>query len=99
MPAYTTMAIGMSKKSQPMTVTPRCLLCMVVLRCGLLVNVGANAAPDRAARTLQIPIEPDSRGFADQMILRDEAPDTAVLAVVAIVAHHEVLAGRHFNDA
>ncbi len=37
--------------------------------------------------------EVDDEGFADDGFARDEAPVAAVLAVVAIVAHDEVVAG------
>src|SRR6476469_2335514 len=39
-------------------------------------------------------VQPDQEGLAAQVGLRQEAPVSAVLAVVAIVAHHEIVAGR-----
>src|SRR5215470_3060458 len=49
---------------------------------------GANAA-DIAK------IHPDEERTPDDVLLRDEAPKPAVLAVIAIVAHHEIVPGRH----
>src|SRR5690242_5484426 len=55
---------------------------------------------DRAADALEcqrrdvVPVEPDEEGLASQVVVRDESPIPAVVAVVPVVAHHEVLAGR-----
>src|SRR5215212_6848067 len=51
--------------------------------------------PHWSARAFPGPIEPDSRRFADYMPFRHEAPLAAVRAVVAVVADHEIHAGRH----
>src|SRR5476649_703071 len=40
-------------------------------------------------------IKPDKKSLADNVRLGHEAPDTAVAAVVPVVAHHEVMAGRN----
>ncbi|SRN47895.1 Uncharacterised protein [Shigella flexneri] len=42
-----------------------------------------------------IEAHPDSRGPTDQIRFRHKAPVTAVRAVVAVVAHHEVLSRRN----
>src|SRR3989442_11156900 len=42
-----------------------------------------------------VPVEPDEKRPAPDMIVRNESPVTAVIAVVAIVAHHQVVARRH----
>src|SRR5579872_1804808 len=96
MPAYTHRAVGSSRKIQPMSVTPVCLERIAFLRESF--DRGADAAPVRTACALEIPIEPDSRRLADQIVLGHEAPDTPVLAVVAIVAHHQVHAGGYVLD-
>jgi len=55
----------------------------------------ADAAPDRGVG--QVPVEPDDHGLADHEVLGDEADlgKAAVAAVVAVIAHEEVVAGRH----
>src|SRR5262245_9293894 len=40
-------------------------------------------------------VEPDEERPADDVLVGDEAPDPAVARVVAVVAHHEVVARRH----
>ena len=44
---------------------------------------------------VQVEVEPDPAGTADQVGFRHEAPDPAVRAVVAIIADHQVVASRH----
>src|SRR5262249_43268954 len=44
---------------------------------------------------VEIDVQPDEEGPAHQVPLRDEAPVTAVPAVVTVVAHHEIAALRH----
>src|SRR3954470_20124083 len=56
---------------------------------------GADAAPGRSPGSFQVPIEPDSCRLADQVVLGHEAPDTPVLTVVPVVAHHEITSGRN----
>src|SRR6185437_8324773 len=53
---------------------------------------GADAVPVRQA-------EPDEERLAGQVLFRDEAPEAAVGAVVAIVAHREVITLRHLPFA
>src|ERR1700719_2797406 len=60
-----------------------------------LLDCGADPAPRGAAGALRIPVEPDPGRLADQVCLGYEAPDPAVLAVVTIVAHHQILSGRN----
>src|SRR3569833_2086219 len=52
----------------------------------------ADPAPGDAARC---PVHPDHEGLAHQIALGLKAPGTAVVAVVAVVAHGEVTALRH----
>src|SRR5215471_16986515 len=40
---------------------------------------------------------PDEEGFAFDVPIRHESPEAAVVAVVAIVAHHEHRVGRNLN--
>src|ERR1700746_1074769 len=58
----------------------------------------ADAAPHGASRAPQVPIEPDSGRLADQILLRDITPGAAILAVVAIVSHHQIVTRRHVAD-
>ena len=45
----------------------------------------------------QLPVEPDAHGLADDVVGRHvtDLRETAVAAVVAVVAHEEVVTGRH----
>src|SRR5688572_21068302 len=54
-----------------------------------------NAVAD--SRTIDAPIEvhPDQERLAAQVLLRQEAPVSAVLAIITIVAHHEIVTRRH----
>src|SRR5690554_40775 len=63
-----------------------------------LVYDGSQSGKIHSA-VLAIPVHPDQEGLAHQMVFRHEVPVAAVLAVVAIVAHHEVVAFRHRPDA
>src|SRR6266851_4858527 len=65
------------------------------LRPGGSLYCGAESAPHRATGAFEVPIEPDSRRFADQVVLGHEAPDPTILTVVPVVAHHEVASGRN----
>src|SRR5512141_1189764 len=51
-------------------------------------------ALERKGRDI-VPVEPDEEGPAADMVVRHEAPIPAVVAVVAVVAHHEVMTGWH----
>src|SRR5690606_849476 len=42
-----------------------------------------------------IPMHPDGKCLADNILFRNRTPDPAVTAVVAVVAHHEVMARWH----
>src|ERR1700730_8328089 len=73
--------------TKPMRVRPRCR--WRVLICCL-------PSPDRAADPLErqtadvIPVEPDEKRFAANVIIRHETPVAAVVAVVAVITHHEI---------
>src|SRR5258705_14026037 len=41
-----------------------------------------------------VPVEPDEERASTQVIVRHESPIPAVVAAVAIIAHHEITAGR-----
>src|SRR2546423_7517889 len=61
-------------------------------------NGGADAAPHGTAGAAQISIEPDPGRPADQVLLGHIAPAATVVAVVAIVAHHQIMPRRHVAD-
>src|SRR5450759_4936756 len=62
----------------------------------LLYSFSAPGLFNRHPYAVQIrEIQPDEKGLADDLVVRNESPITAVTAVVAIVAHHEVLPCRH----
>src|ERR1700736_3705166 len=62
---------------------------------GWLADRHPNAPQPRPARNL--PVHPDPDGVPDQVVLRHESDvgEAAVLAVVAVVTHEEIVAGRH----
>src|SRR5277367_6318360 len=90
----------MSRITQPIAVTPRWCLRIDPLSRALeaavasLLYGGADPAPRRSAGALRIPVEPDTGRLTDQVRLGHEAPDPAILAVVAIVTHHQILSRR-----
>src|ERR1700732_1207654 len=66
---------------------------------GTLLNRIPHPPPERSVTSIKI--KPDSHRLADQILLRDEprridiVEPPAVLAVVAVVAHEEIMARRH----
>src|SRR3989344_7286937 len=75
-------------------------ICMVSSSWLNLVNGDADAVPDDtlpepAFRRHRIPAEPDQECPADQVFVRHETPVTAVVALVAVIAHDEILPRRH----
>src|SRR5215813_3977363 len=58
-------------------------------------------APERPAALALMDREENDLGAADDVLERHEADlrGAAVLRVVAVVAHHEIIAGRHLVDA
>src|SRR5437588_5433326 len=78
-------------KMNPVMVKPRC-------RCRLRIsipstNAVANALERKAADV--VPVEPDEKRLAPDVIVGNEAPIAAVVAIVPVVAHHEITAGGH----
>src|SRR6202790_4484216 len=65
----------------------------------LLLNRIPYASPERSVTSIEI--KPDSHRFTHQILLRHEPRGvhfvlkSAVLAVVAVVAHEEIVPGRH----
>src|SRR5512141_468005 len=59
-------------------------------------RVSADSPPDPLERHRRyvVPVPPDEERLATDVIVGHESPISAVLAVVAIVAHHEVTALR-----
>src|ERR1035441_5813617 len=64
-----------------------------------MASINSPSLARRPAGTMQVPIEPDSRRFADQMILGHETPVAPVGAVVAIITDHQVIAWGHDHFA
>ena len=55
---------------------------------------------DRVADATPFPdVQPDQKRLADQILLGHESPSAAVLAVVPVVAHDEVVAGLDLESA
>ena len=42
-----------------------------------------------------VPIHPNHEGLADQIFLRNKAPEAAIVAVVTVVTHDKVVMGRY----
>src|ERR1700752_91974 len=99
MPAYSTIPTGIRMRIQPRNVTPRSRWRILPPVDFDLVDRIADAAPDRPLRT--VPIEPDPDRLADEVALGYEAHTlvAAVLAVVAVVTHEEVVSLGHDVDA
>src|SRR4051812_3541347 len=87
MPKSASTATTMRTAMRAMMLTPVCIFCCRMCFLPLLVE-----RPE-AAKLAQV--EPDEKGLADDVLVRDEAPHPTVARVVSIVAHHEVMAGRH----
>src|ERR1700678_431827 len=99
MPAYTTTPTRARTQSRPMKVIPCCCLRIKPSRNSLLLNRITDPIPERSVTSIEI--KPDSDRLTHQILLRNEpgslgiALPAAVLAVVAIVAHEEIVTGRH----
>src|ERR1700722_7547496 len=94
------MAKGMSRITQPIAVTPRWCLRIDSLSRALetavasLLYRGADPAPRGSAGALRIPVEPDTGRLTDQVRLGHATPDPTILAVIAIITHHQILSRR-----
>src|SRR5512132_3064045 len=77
----------------PVIDNPCCFPAMLPLP----VTPSAYAAPHalECKRRDVVPVEPDEKRAAADVIVRHEAPIAAVVAIVAVVAHHEVVTRRH----
>src|SRR5437870_464635 len=58
-----------------------------------LMNAAADSFEAQAADV--VPVEPDEERPASDMIIRHKTPVSAVVAIVAIVAYHEIVARRY----
>src|SRR5438445_186419 len=65
--------------------------CRFATLCIAFPLVYQSANPTEGKTGNIVPVPPDQKCLAADMIVRHEAPIPAVFAVVAIVAHHEVL--------
>src|SRR3989304_1262400 len=59
---------------------------------------GKCRSSERAKAAQLVQVEPDEERLADDVLVRDESPDAAVARVVPVVAHDEIVAGRHRAD-
>src|SRR5256885_2687227 len=78
--------------------TPDCRLRTATCGARRSRNGGTDSAPHGTAGAAQIPIEPDPGRPADQVLLGHIAPAAPVVAVVTIVAHHQIMPRRHVAD-
>ena len=60
-----------------------------------LLSTDAAADPLECQTADVVPVEPDEECPAADVVIGHEAPVAAVVAVVAVVAHHQVVARRH----
>src|SRR5215470_2821649 len=90
-PMIATVTKTRATNRNPMKVRPDCC------RVRMIPLPSANAAADslECQTAYVIPVEPDEKRLAPDVVVGHEAPVAAVVAVVAVVAHHEVLSGRH----
>src|SRR5882757_1863758 len=83
---------------KPSNESPRCLRPdAAAIPFAAMIPSLTNAATDpleTKARDI-VPIEPDEEGLAAYVVVRDEPPIATVVAVVPVVAHHEIVTGRH----
>src|SRR5687767_11408455 len=96
MPAYSHAPTIATSTMIPIIVMPRCLCCIPVsLR--NLSDAGSHAVPEQVPAAVRVERQPDRLGLADDVVLGHvtDFAVTTVLAVVAVVAHHEVMARRH----
>src|SRR5580658_7558490 len=99
MPPYTMTPTNVRIVSSPMSVIPRCRRRIKTSQWGPLLNRITDPIPERSVTSIKI--KPNSHRFADQILLRNEAGSlrivlpAAVFAVVAVVAHEEVVPGRN----
>ncbi len=46
-------------------------------------------------RQAAVPVHPDAKGTPDNVLFRNEAPVTAIVGIIPVVAHHEIVTRRH----
>ena len=67
------------------------------IRIAVSVDGVTNTIPGNESRSLPIQAEPHEKGLTNKVLLRNKAPTTAIITVVAIVANHEVMPFRYLN--
>src|ERR1051326_5455794 len=88
MPKSATTARRISTTLSPIRLTPSCLPFMLMVPSPVCLL-------ERPEPPQLVQVQPDEEGLADDVLVGHEAPDAAVARVVAVVAHHEVVAWRH----
>src|SRR5213083_134913 len=89
----------MAHISSPNNVMPRwwrCLRSSTVIRGAPDVCCAARRSIERADALEVAEIHPHEKRLADDVLVGHEAPEPRVARIVAVVAHHEVVARRHF---
>src|SRR5687768_5569156 len=84
-----------SVMTNPMRVMPLCLCFIKLLPLVPMDPPSADARADALELHTLVDAQPDQERLAPQLPLRQHAPVSAVVAVVAIVAHHEIMTVRH----
>src|SRR6266498_352351 len=88
------MAIATSTAATNTNPTIDSPLCVCRSRMVLPLSYAAAYTPERETGNV-VPVEPDEERAPADMVVGDESPISAVVAVVPIVAHHEIVAHRH----
>src|SRR5207342_1301038 len=90
-------------RMNPSRVIPRCVRFMLSpsprsrgVACAVLRDVRADPREIHATG-IHVEIQPDQEGLSAEVFLRQEVrrPESAVLRIITIVAHDEIVAGRH----
>src|SRR5688572_13338576 len=85
--------------TNPMRVMPRCFCFTRLLPYVRKLPLSADARTDALEFHATVNAHPDQECLAPQLPLGQHAPVSAVVAMVAIVAHHEIVTRRHFPVA
>src|SRR5258708_14625693 len=86
-PTITAMTATTATKMKPVIVSPRCRWRRFIF---FLPSTDRAADPLERQTTDIVPVEPYKKRLAADVIIRHETPVAAVVAVVAVIPHHEI---------
>src|SRR6476661_1874282 len=90
-PIITQITTTVATNRNPIIDNPRCRTRSRIA--SSLSNPAADALEHEARNV--VPVEPDEERAPAKVVVRHEAPVPAVVAAIAIIAHHEIVSGRH----